>query len=124
MKHLRILIFTFFLLIPAFQAQAQTPAADKSWNSFWTKFSSAVKQKNRAALKSLMASEKEFYPGGGGGTRDEYLDLVSWRELQQSVRTGIKADRTYGKPGRTTRDNYLIFAFTGGRWRFMGPRGD
>jgi hypothetical protein len=124
MKRLRILFFAFFLLIPAFQAQAQNAAADKSWNSFWTKFSTAVKQKNRVALKSLMVSEREFYPGGGGGTRDEWLNLVSWSELQKSVRSGIKADRTYGKPGRTTRDNWLIFAYTGGRWRFMGERGD
>lgn len=123
MMKIRILVLAFLLLIPA-AVSAQKSVADKNWDSFWTKFSSAVNTKNRAALKSLMASEKDFYPGGGGGTRDEWLSMVSWRELQKSVRLGTKADRTYNKPGRVTRDNYLVFAFTGGRWRFMGPMGD
>ena len=123
MKKIRVLTLAFCLLIPI-SALAQTSAADRSWSAFWTKFSAAVNTKNKAVVKNLMTSEKEFYSGGGGETRDQWLASVSWRELRQSVRSGVKNDRTYSKPGRVTRDNYLVFAFTGGKWRFMGPMGD
>lgn len=119
----RILILALCLLIPA-TTYAQTAATDKSWDSFWTKFSAAVSLKNRAAVKSLMASEKDFFSGGGGETRDEWLKSVYWPDLKGSVRSGIKKYNYDGKPGRKTKDNYLIFAFIGGRWRFMGPMGD
>ena len=75
-------------------------------------------------VKSLMASEKDFFSGGGGETRDQWLRAVSWSELQKSVKKGVKNYNYDGKPGRVTKDNYLVFAFTGGKWRFMGPMGD
>ncbi len=123
MKKIRILILAFCLLIPA-SAFAQTSTANKSWNSFWTKFSTAVNKKNQVALKGLMASERDFFSGGGGETRNEWLASVSWAELKKSVRRGTKVDNSDGKPGRLTKDNHLVFAFIGGRWRFMGPMGD
>ena len=123
MKKLRILILGFCLLIPA-SAFAQTSTANRSWGAFWTKFSAAVNTRNRTNLKSLMASEKDFFSGGGGETRDQWLRAVSWSELQKSVKKGVKNYNYDGKPGRVTKDNYLVFAFTGGKWRFMGPMGD
>ena len=123
MIKIRILILAFCLLIPV-SAFAQTAAANRSWNSFWTSFSAAVNSRNRVALKGLMASEKDFYSGGGGETRDQWLRSVSWSELQKSVKKGVKIYNYGGKPGRLTKDNYLVFAFTGGKWRFMGPMGD
>ncbi len=123
MKKTRILFLAFCLLIPA-SAFAQTSTANKSWNSFWTKFSTAVNQKNRVGLKSLMASERDFFSGGGGETRNEWLASVSWTELKKSVRRGVKVDNSDGKPGRLTKDNHLVFGFLGGKWRFMGPMGD
>ena len=123
MKKTRVLMLAFCLLIPA-SGFAQTSAANKSWNSFWTKFSTAVNKKNRVAMKSLMASERDFFSGGGGETRNQWLASVSWAELQKSVRRGVKIDNSDGKPGRITKDKYLVFAFFGGRWRFMGPMGD
>ncbi len=123
MKKIRILILAVCLLIPA-TAFAQSPAASRSWNSFWTKFSAAVNSRNRAGVKNLMASERDFFSGGGGETRDQWLASVSWRELQKSVRRGTKNYNYDGKPGRVTKDNYFIFAFIGGKWRFIGPMGD
>jgi len=123
LKKIRILILAFCLLIPA-SAFAQTSPANQSWTSFWTKFSAAVNKKNRVALKNLMASERDFFSGGGGETRNQWLASVSWAELQKSVRRGTKVDDYDGKPGRVTRDNYLVFAYFGGKWRFMGPMGD
>ncbi len=117
MKKLQIFILAFCLLVPI-TASAQT-SANSSWIDFWTKFSAAVNSKNRAAVKNLMISERDFY-SAGGETRDQWLASVSWAELKQSVRTGVKVKKFDGKPGRITKDNYLIFAFTGGKWRFIG----
>ncbi len=110
MKKLRILILAFCLLIPV-SAFAQTSTANRNWNSFWTSFSAAVNKRNRAALKNLMASERDFFSGGGGETRNQWLASVSWVELQKSVRRGTKVDNYDGKPGRLTKYNHLVFAF-------------
>ena len=123
MIKLRIFILALCLLIPV-SAFAQTSTANRSWGAFWTKFSTAVNTRNRTNLKSLMASERDFFSGGGGETRDQWLRSVSWAELQKSVRRGTKVDFYDGKPGRLTKDNHLVFAFSGGKWRFMGPMGD
>ena len=74
-----------------------------------------------------MASERDFF-SGGGGRRNEWLDMVEeqrwWGLLQKSIRAGVKVSNWDGKPGRVTRDNHLTFAYIGGRWRFTGPMGD
>jgi hypothetical protein len=117
---------SFLLLIPSLN-HAQT-AANKSWNTFWAQFSSAVAKKSKAGLKKLMASENDFFSGGGGESRDEWLQMVDrerwWDSLQKSVRSGTKVENSPGRPGRVTRDNGLVFGFIGGRWRFTGPMGD
>lgn len=127
MKKLQILFLLLLLLLPV-STFAQRSTANKSWNAFWSKFSTAVNKRNKVALKSLMASEKDFFSGGGGETRDEWIQMVEeqrwWGLLQKSVRLGVKADTYDGKPGRVTKDNHLVFAFIGGKWRFMGPMGD
>jgi len=130
MKKTHFLSFTFLvvvMLIPA-SAFAQKSAADKSWNTFWTQFTSAVNKKSKPAVKRLMASEKDFSSGGGMEDRDGWLQLVDkqrwWDDLQRDVKSGTKSYDYDGKPGRVTRNNTLIFAFIGGRWRFMGPMGD
>lgn len=129
MKKTRILFLTLFLMIPSATAFTQTTAAaNKSWNAFWRQFSSAVNRKNKAAVKRLMASEKDFSSGGGGETRDEWLQMVDkekwWGLLQKSVRAGVKTYEYDGRPSRVTKDNRMIFVFIGGRWRFVGPMGD
>ena len=128
MIKLSILFLTILLSFstPAF---AQTSAnAAKSWNSFWTQFSSAVNSKNKAAVKKLMASENDFSSGGGGETRDEWLAMIEkekiWGLLQKAVKGGAKSYSYEGKPSRVTRDNQLIFVFIRGRSRFVGPMGD
>jgi hypothetical protein len=128
---LRLIVLMFFLLIPAAvsaQSKAAQAAANKSWQSFWTQFSAAVNAKNKAAVKRLMASENDFFSGGGGESRDEWLQLVEsqkwWGLLQKSVRLGTRVDNSDRWLGRVTRDSHLTFAFIGGRWRFTGPMGD
>ncbi len=100
-------------------ALAQTADASRSWNAFWTKFSAAINAKNKSAVKSMMVAERDF-DSAGGETRDQWLASVRWAELKQSVRKGVKVRNYDGKPGRISKDNYLLFAYVGGRWRFMG----
>lgn len=127
MIKIRSLVLVLVLMIPA-TTFAQAPAANRNWNAFWAKFTSAVNRKSRASVKSLMASEKDFFSGGGGESRDEWLTMVEeqkwWGLLQKSVRRGVKNYNYDGKPGRVTKNDHLIFAYIGGRWRFTGPMGD
>lgn len=130
MKKIHFLSISFLIvvmLIPA-SAFAQKSAADKSWNAFWTQFTSAVNKKSKPAVKRLMASENDFFSGGGGETRDQWLAMIernrSWGDFQRSVKGGTKYYDYDGKPGKVTKDNTLVFAFIGNRWRFMGPMGD
>ncbi len=119
------LFLAFFLFIPSVSL-AQS-AAQKDWNPFWTQFNSAVKSKNKAAVKRLMSSEKDFFSGGGGETRDEWLQSLDhgfWGEIRKSLAKGVKAYNAEGRTGRITKDRYLIFQYIGGRWRFVGVMGD
>lgn len=124
---IRILWLLIFLLVLSL-VFGQKTAADQSWNGFWRQFSSAVNKKSKPAIKRLMAAEKDFFSGGGGEDRDGWLQLIDehqwWGTLQKSVKSGTKSYDYDGKPGKVTKYNPLVFAFVGGRWRFMGPKGD
>jgi hypothetical protein len=127
-KRIIFLLLTAWLVFPVLTYAQVSRAADKSWDSFWKSFSTAVNRKNRAALKALMASEKDFSSGGGAGGRAGWLNDVErqnwWNLLQKSVRTGTKVYSESRQPARVTRDNQLVFKYIGGRWRFTGPMGD
>ena len=103
-------------------------SSSKSWNLFWTQFSSAVKSRNKAAVKRLMVAENKFLDGGGGETRDKWLARIDkerlWNLLQQSVAKGTVAYNESNFIGRITKDRHLIFQYTAGRWRFAGIMGD
>lgn len=114
----RILTLVFCLLLPV-SAFSQTAAASRSWNAYWTKFSAAINSKNKAAVKSMMVAERDF-DSPGGETRDQWLASVDWSDLKRSVRRGVKFHSYDGKPGRISKDNFLLFEYTGGRWKFIG----
>jgi len=75
-----------------------------------------------------MSSEAAFFSGGGGETRDQWIQMIdesrAWRRLRRSVASGTVPYYEGGRPGRITRDRTLIFQFVGGRWRFVGVMGD
>ena len=128
MTKIRLLFLMLFLCLPA-SAFAQTKTnADKSWQPFWTEFTAAVNKKYKALVKMLMSAEKDFFSGGGGETRDEWLQMIDeqrwWGRLQKSVRLGTKQYNYNGKPSRITKDNHLIFVYIGRQWRFVGIMGD
>jgi hypothetical protein len=115
------------LLAPA-AASAQT-AADRSWPGFWRQFTSAVRGKNRAAIRRLMSSEADFITTGGIGNRNDFLKMFDdksyWGDVRRSADQGVVSFVSEkGRPGRRTRDKYLTFEFIGGRWRFVGLFGD
>jgi hypothetical protein len=128
MKTARILSVALLLLIPSVgipQSRTATGAANRSWQSFWRQFSTAVNKKDRAALRRMMSSD--FYSGGGEATAAEWIRYMDehklWRQHQQSVALGTKPYKMEGNPGRVTRNDHLIFEFKGGRWRWWGIMG-
>ena len=128
MKSFRIrLLFLLVLMVVPPVAFSQS-AAEKSWRPFWTQFSAAVRAKNKAAVKRLMSSERDFFSGGGGETRDQWLQMLDdnklWGLVQKSVAKGVIPYNESGRIGRITKDRHLIFQYIGGRWRFVGVMGD
>ena len=120
------LFLLLFLFVPSV-ISAQS-ASEKSWKQFWTQFSAAVKNKNKAAVKRLMVSENNFSDGGGGSTRDEWLKMLDdnklWGLVQRSVYKGVIPYKETNFNGKITKDRHLLFQYTGGKWRFFGVMGD
>ena len=71
-----------------------------------------------------MASEREFFSGGGGETRDEWITMIGWKQLQTALVIGTMPYKEGQNQGRITKDRGLIFEFVRGRWRFTGVMGD
>ena len=120
---LLILVLSFFIMIPN-SAPAQSlkmrNAASKSWNTFWGKFSTAVKNKDRKTIVALAA--KDFFTAGGE-TVQEWFDGWSnnWREVRKSVNGGTMSHGFQDKKiWRITRDKNLLFVFEDNRWSFYG----
>lgn len=129
----RCIILLLFLLIPSLtfaQSRATQAAANKSWPTFWKKFSAAVNKKNRVALKRMMATP--FETSGLEDTPAKWVKFMDennlWRETQQSVATGTRPFEEYGrdigKPSRVTNRRHLIFVYSNGRWLWWGLMGD
>lgn len=130
MTRTRIFLSLFFLLVPScIFAQSRTQsAANKSWPSFWTKFSSAMNKKDREALRRMMADD--FDDGiSVGTTPSEHIKAMDqfheWRQDQRAIASGTKPFKSgQSRPARITRDNLLIFEFRNGRWYWTGVAGD
>jgi hypothetical protein len=128
MKKRLILTLVLFLFVPSL-AFAQNPRstraqADKAWPVFWRQFTTAIKRKDRVALKGLMASEREFFSGGGGETRDQWIEMTGWKKLQTVLVIGTMPFNEVRNPARITKDRGLIFEYIRRRWRFTGIMGD
>ena len=123
LSRISFLFLLLFLFVPSISF-AQNQAG---WNTFWKQFSSAVKSKNKAAVKRLMVSESNFLDGGGGETRNEWLNRIAkccWSDMQRSVAGGTVSYSESGFKGRITKDQTLLFQYTGGKWYFAGAMGD
>ena len=115
-----VLILALFATVPNItkaQSGATKKAATKSWNTFWTKFSTAVKNKDR---KAFIALTRKDFQDAGGSTIEEWIDNTSWRELRNSVNQGTR-DFSHSKEiGRITKDKNLIFVYGKNGWKFFG----
>lgn len=126
-KALVISAAIFLLILPTALAQnsnSTSAQANRTWPAFWRQFGAAIKTKNRVALKGLMAPEGEFFSGGGGETRDEWITMIGWKRLRTALTIGTMPYNKGQNPGRITKDKGLIFEFVSGRWRFTGVMGD
>jgi hypothetical protein len=103
-------------------------AQGSNWQNFWRQFTVAINKKDRGALKGLMSSERDFFSGGGGENRDQWIQMIddrrAWRDLQKSVASGTVPLKGEKRTSRITKDRALIFSLIGGRWRFVGVMGD
>ena len=127
LKRLALSLMLLLFISPvafAQKARSTRAQADKAWPIFWGQLSTALKTKDRVALKRLMASEKEFFSGGGGETRDEWITITGWEKLQTILVIGTMPFNEVQNPARITKDRGLIFEYTRGRWRFTGVMGD
>lgn len=126
-SRISFLFLLLFLFVPsAIYAQS---AASKSWNPFWTQFKSAVKNKDKVAIKRLMSSESDFITVGGIASRNDFMKMLNdksyWKDLQDSIDEGIASYTSEkGRPARRTKNKYLSFEYIGGKWRFIGLFGD
>ena len=136
LSRISFLFLLLFLFIPSLAvaqtSRSVTTAANKNWKPFWSKFTSAVKSKNKAAIKQLMVAEKDFSSGNEDRTRNQWLENLDkqkqWGELQKTVAKGTKPYNSDEKSDwRVTPDNemlfVLIFEFKNGGWRFLGVMG-
>ena len=128
MIKLRILLLTLCLLVPT-AAFAETQAATKSWQAFWTQFSSAIEKKSPAALRRLAAPKKNFSLNGGGNqTPAQWIAYIQkdnlWGDYRKAVASGTKPYNCGRGTCRVTNNNELLFQFLGGRWQWIGVMGD
>lgn len=106
--------------------QLQQNDANKSWNTFWAKFNTAVKTKNRKSVIAL-TSKKFFSPSGE--TISQLLNQRDmWQLLRNSIKTGTKPHTCRKLPCRITRnqivESSLLFVFENNRWSFIGQIGE
>jgi hypothetical protein len=83
MKFSRIIILSLTLLVPQTAATQTKVAAERAWKPFIAAFRAALKKRDRAALKKMMA--EDFFTSGGigddnqdGDSRDETFEF--WDE--------------------------------------------
>jgi WD40 repeat protein len=104
--------------------------SDADWETFWSRFRSAMLKKSIPELRTLMSDP--FDAGGELLSPDLYFkfnnDPLSWRTRQKSIASGTKVLlnywRTEGGSARTTSDSHLIFVRgTDSRWRWAGVGG-
>jgi hypothetical protein len=126
MKKIVLIFFAIAVFAPV-SISAQSTAANKAWAPFFTKFKAALKSRNKARVKALMASHRNFFYGGGyEASRDEYLQRTMPFLLREANR-GVQNYNQTGKPGRITRPGVhgsLVFEYIGGRWLFTAIMGD
>ena len=146
MKRFLILALPLVLLVPHAASAQRASAADRAWRPFISAFRAAVRKRDQAALRGMMA--RDFYYHGSGGdengdedTRDEAFEfwaeprLGAWEAFEKVLAQGTVRNTAMREPGnrRPSRvappaansrraietnslDWYAVFEFRDGRW--------
>lgn len=146
MKRFLIPALLFVLLVPGAAAAQRASAADRAWRPFLRTFRAAVRKRDQAALRKMMAADFYYHSSGGDengdeDTRDEAFEfwseprLGAWEALGKVLAAGAVRNTTMREPGnrkpsriappaandrRAIESNrvdwYAVFEFRGGRW--------
>jgi hypothetical protein len=146
MKRVLITALLLVLLAPQAASAQRAGAADRAWRPFISAFRSAVRKRDRAALRKMMAADFYYHSSGGdengdADTRDEAFEywaeprLGAWQALEKVLAAGTARNTAMREPGnrRPSRvappaandrraietnsfDWYAVFEFRGGRW--------
>jgi hypothetical protein len=128
MKNIMKIILPIALVLFLASVSFGQSSADKSWNSFYAKFSNAVKNKNKKTIKSM--ADSDFFDGGGGATVTVWMKTTLdrgnlWTYFYNALKQGAKNyDSGERKPWKITKNNEFLFVYKNGRWQFHGVMGD
>ena len=141
-----LIMMVALLLAQHASAAPKNSAADRTWKPFIDSFRSAVKRRDREALRRMMSRDFYFLSSGGddNGDRDtrdetfEYWDgarVGAWESLEKVLAQGTVPNKTLREPGnrrpgrvappaadsRSARERgevewYAVFEFRRGRW--------
>jgi hypothetical protein len=93
--------------------------ASQDWGVFWSRFSTAVRNRNRAAILALAIDSSRFERDAGEDSREDWADRIAGRENKYFVsilNSGFKPLNG----GKITRKGCLWFKFIDNRWYWAG----
>lgn len=104
---------------------ASTKTDENGFQDFFSEFSSAVRKRDRVALKLMMSTKFELpveivSPSMAFDYLDRHYD--GWKQVEKSVATGTKPykDSSPQTVTRVTNDNLLLFGLgSDGKWRWL-----
>lgn len=146
MRRIQTFAVLLVLLLPNAAAAQRVSAADRAWRPFFSAFRAAVRKRDQAALRKMMARDFYYHSSGGdengdSDTRDEAFEfwaeprLGAWQALEKVLAQGAVRNTAMREPGnrRPSRvappaansrraietnslDWYAVFEFREGRW--------
>jgi len=134
--YLRFLLISLFVMCGISakvvgQKSQVNAAAAKAWPQFWTAFRTAVKKRDRAALRGMISPDFSTafdQPESWFHSPDDVIKWIDqmklWSELVHSLASGSRIDRG-DRPVRCTKNGSWCFKFgTDGRWRLIERGGE
>jgi hypothetical protein len=97
---------------------------EEAWTDFWSDFSNAVKQKDKATLLKLAINDSEFDGGAGGEIKNDWAERIisneEWEIFIADINKGVVPDEYRGKGGKITKECALYFEFKNNKWYWAG----
>ena len=105
-------------------ANTQPKSKEEAWPIFWSSFTNALKQKDKAGLLKLAMNASDFDGGAGGETPNDWATrMVSnseWKTFVADVNKGVVPDTYRHKGGKITNNCALYFEFKNKKWYWAG----